>query len=496
MIVPKLALRGLVRNRKSSLVLVGLVGVGVFLFLLGDSALGAASSGIRREFQDGYTGDAAVRSVFERKFGIFGFSVPTIGEYEEMPTLPEVPAIRTLAARLPAIAKTAEVVSGAALLQGPKGCQVKVPVFGVVAGDYFPFFPALRFVRGATPPPDGEAWIVLPRSRAEEIEKAEGRAPAVNDELQFTMASGNAFTIRAVRLAGIVDTPIKGQADTAPVYTDPTTLRALLGLPLGNARKSDESAAAAGAPADDLSSFFSGTAGAAAGEEPATGGAGAARGLDLVAQYLGNGAGAAPEQTIDVEQGAWHFLLLRLAPGARVGSTLHALNSEFAAAGIKAEAVGWLSVAGLNAGILFLLKTIFEIGIGILAAVIVLVLTNGLAFSVIEQTKEIGTMRAMGAQRSFVARLYFLQSLLIVAAGVALGSLAAWLALHGLSGVGIPITNSYLYMLFGVSRLRPVFLPGSALAALGASVIVAAAASIYPMALAARASVAQTMAAE
>jgi putative ABC transport system permease protein len=495
MIVPKLALRGLVRNRKSSLVLVGLVGVGVFLFLLGDSALGSASTGIRQEFQDGYTGDAAVRSVFERKFGIFGFSIPTIGEYEEMPTLPEVPAIRTLAARLPAIAKTAEVVSGAALLQGPGGYQAKVPVFGVVAGDYFPFFPALRFVRGATPPPDGEAWILLPRSRAEEIEKAEGRALAVGDELQFTMASGSAFTIRAVRLAGIVDTPIKGQADTAPVYTDPTTLRALLGLPLGNARKSDESAAAAGAPADDLSSFFSGT-GAAAGEEPATGGAGTARGLDLVEQYLGNGAGAAPEQTIDVEQGAWHFLLLRLAPGAGVGSTLHALNSEFAAAGIKAEAVGWLSVAGLKAGILFLLKTIFEIGIGILAAVIVLVLTNGLAFSVIEQTKEIGTMRAMGAQRSFVARLYFLQSLLIVAAGVALGSLAAWLALRGLSGVGIPITNSYLYMLFGVSRLRPVFLPGSALAALGVSIIVAAAASIYPMALAARASVAQTMAAE
>ena len=153
-------------------------------------------------------------------------------------------------------------------------------------------------------------------------------------------------------------------------------------------------------------------------------------------------------------------------------------------------------MAGLNASILFVLKTVFEIGLGVLAGVVVLVLTNGLAFSVIEQTKEIGSMRAMGAFRAFVARLYFLQSLAIVAMGVVLGSLAAWLVLLGIGRVGIPITNSYLYMLFGVSVLRPSFMPAAALAALAAAVVVAGIVSIYPMVLAMRTSIAQTMSAE
>jgi putative ABC transport system permease protein len=489
MITLKLALRGLARNRKSSLVLIGLVGVGVCLFLLGDSVLGAASSGIRTEFQDGYTGDAAVRAKFERKFGIFGFSMPTIGEYEEMPVLAGLPEIRELARSTKGIEAVTAIVSGAALLQGPGGYEVKVPVFGVEAESYFDFFPSLGFTRGGRPAGD-DAWIVLPESRAEEIEKAEGRTLKPGDELQFTMASGSAFTIRAVRLAGIVETPIRDQSELAAVYTDPTTLRALLGLSLGN---KPENAAQSEAQATDLDSFFSGSESPAA---DATGGSqasGSTRGLDLLQSYLDT---EEPSAMIDVEQGAWHFLLIRFAPGAKAGPTLRTLNRSLAAAGFEAEAVDWLSVAGLNASILFLLKTIFEIGIGVLAGVVILVLTNGLAFSVIEQTKEIGSMRAMGAYRSFVARLYFLESLILVTVGVALGSLAAWLALSGIAKVGIPIANSYLYMLFGVSLLRPSFLPGAAAAALAASIVVAAVASIYPMILAMRTSVAETMAAE
>jgi len=492
MITPKLALRGLARNRKSTLVLVGLVAAGAFLFLLGDSILGAASSGLREEFQNGYTGDAAVRARFERKFGIFGFSVPTIGEYEEMPVLPEAGAIREAAGRVSGIEAAVPMVSGAALLQGPAGYEAKVPVFGVVAKEYFAFFPGLEFKLGGLPA-DGKAWIILPSSRAEEIEKATGTPLAVGDELQFTMASGSAFTIRAVKLAGIIEPPLKGQPELAAAYTDPTTLRALLGLTLGNAATAAVDEAA---PALDIDSFFS----APADEQAAAEGAGDAdaRGLDLVSSYLdaGTGTAPAPEAEVDVDKGAWHFLLLRFRPDANRAAALKSLNADLSGAGIGAEAVDWLSVAGLNASILFVLKTVFEIGLGVLAGVVVLVLTNGLAFSVIEQTKEIGSMRAMGAFRSFVARLYFLQSLAIVAMGVVLGSLAAWLVLLGVGRVGIPITNSYLYMLFGVSLLRPSFMPTSALAALAAAVVVAGIASIYPMVLAMRTSIAQTMSAE
>lgn len=488
MIIPKLALRSLDRNRKSTLVLVGLVTVGVLLYLLGDAVLGVAASGIREEFRNGYTGDVAVRARFERKFGVFGFSVPTIGEYEEIPTLEQASRIRTLIGSTSGIESGSGLVSGAALLQGPNGSQLKVPVFGVDAPGYFSLFPSVRFVAGGLPEGPG-AWIVLPESRAEELARAEARPLAIGDSLQFTMASGSAFTIRAVRLAGIVETPMRGSTEYAPVYTDPLTLRSLLGLGTGAADTA--SAAAVVDEGLDIADFFSAElpSEAAAPES-------AVSGLELVSSYLETGPAAVEPPSLDPDAGAWHFFLARLESGVSTAGVVRKLNAVLRDEGIQAEAVGWLDVAGLNAGILFLLKTVFEIGIGVLAAIVVLVLTNGLAFSVIEQTREIATMRAIGAQKAFVSRLYLLQSILIVLSGTVLGMASAWLILKGLAQTGIPISNSYLLMLFGSPLLRPTLLAGAMFLALAGSLVVASVASIYPVGLAMRMSQAQTMSAE
>ena len=305
-----------------------------------------------------------------------------------MPTLTEASSIRKILASIPGIGAQAGLVSGAALLQGPGGSQVRVPVFGVDAAEYFSLFPALRFIEGGVPQGPG-AWIVLPASRADGFLKTEGRRLAIGDSLQFTMASGNAFTIRAVRLAGIVETPIREDADLAAVYTDPSTLRSLLGLSLGNAVPAPN---AVKGDSIDIGSFFSSSEDTTKTTIPS-----GARGLELLSQTL-SAEHAQAAAVVDPSKGAWHFVLARLQKGATASAAIRMANSLLAKAGIKAQAVGWLPVAGLNASILFLLKTVFEIGIGILAGVVVLVITNGLAYSVIEQTKEIGTMRAIGAQ--------------------------------------------------------------------------------------------------
>ncbi|MBL8966192.1 MAG: FtsX-like permease family protein, partial [Spirochaetaceae bacterium] len=384
------------------------------------------------------------------------------------------------------VAAAEPIVSGAALLAGPGGHELKTAAFGVEGG-YFALFPRLKFLSGAAPEAGERAWIVLPRSRAEEFEKAEGRKLAIGDSLQLTMATKGAFAIRAAVLKGIVESPSRGGEEGAPVYVDPTTLRSLLGLALGNAPTAAE--AAGEAEAVDLASFFDAPAESAAGttdEAPA--------GLEYAARLLASGS-AEPER-YDVEKGAWHFVLARLEPGTSATLALAAANASLRKAGMAAEAVDWLSIAGMNASVLFLLKTVFEIGIAILAAVVILVLSNGLAFSVIEQTKEIGTMRAIGAQTAFVRKLFFLQALALCLAGTAFGVLLARLALAGVGAAGIPISNDYLVMLFGTSVLKPALSAGAALASLAGAGAVAAISSVYPMYLATRTSVAQTMGAE
>ncbi|PKL08146.1 MAG: hypothetical protein CVV51_10485 [Spirochaetae bacterium HGW-Spirochaetae-7] len=489
MIIYKLALRGLVRNRKSSLVLIGLVAAGIFLFVSGDAFLGAAASGIRDEFQESSTGDIAVRARFDRAFGLMGFSIPSIGEYETIPALPEAARVEELLRGLPGIARAEAMVSGAALLEGPGGHQARLPVFGVRGASYFEIFPLLAFTEGAPPAGGEESWIVIPESRADEFEKAEGRRPEIGDSFQLTMATSGAFAIRAATLRGIVASPARDGDESAAVYVDPTSLRSLLGLATG----SSDALQAAGpvAAGIDLDDFFSASAEQVG---PSPGSAGEAVGLELATLYLADDEDK-PEN-IDVEKGAWHFVIARLEAGASPFRVIAAANAAFSEAGIGATAVDWLAIAGMNASILFLLKTVFQIGMAVLAAVVVLVLANGLAFSVIEQTKEIGTMRALGAQGSFIKRLFFIQALLLVAAGTVLGILASKLGLAALARVGIPIGNEYLSMLFGTAMLRPGFRLESAASSLVGALLVAVVSSIYPMYLATRTSVAHTMGAE
>jgi ABC-type lipoprotein release transport system permease subunit len=486
MILPKLSLRNLRRNPKNTAALVVLVAAGVLLFNCGEAMLGSAASGIQREYRDGYTGDLAVRARFDRDFGIFGFNVPVISEYETIPVLPETEAIRGIVGACPSVAASASMVSGAAMLETGRGYQAKLAIFGVDGKEYFSLFPSLSFVAG-TVPSGKDAWIILPRTRVEEIEKAEGRKLEIGEKLQLVMAVRDSFSIRAVSLAAIVEPEAeKGEASLL-AYTDPTTIRSLLGLSTG-ARKAavaEEDADVGAEDSSGIEDLFASPAAEVAGE---------GMGLGLVSKLLGEAR--EPTQVIDPAKGAWHFLLAKSAPGVPPAKVIAEINAALRSSGIQAEAVGWLKVAGMNAGILFLLKTVFEIGMAVLAAIVVLVLANGLAFSVLEQTKEIGTMRAIGAGTSFVRNLFLLQSLYISLAGAALGTILSWALLSALGSVGIPIDNSYLLLLFGSSSIKPGFSPSAAFWGFASSGLVALASSAYPITLALRTGIVQTMEAE
>jgi putative ABC transport system permease protein len=484
MILPKLSFRNLSRNPKNTAALVVLVAAGVLLFNCGEAMLGSAASGIQREYRDGYTGDLAVRARFDRDFGIFGFNVPVISEYETIPALPEEASIKAILDACPSVARSAPMVSGAALLETGRGYQAKLAIFGVEGPEYFSLFPSLSFVAGKIPSTQS-AWIVLPRTRVEEIEKAEGRKLELGEKLQLVMAVGDSFTIRAVSLEGIVEPEAENGEASLLAYTDPTTIRSLLGLSTGARKaKSAEEPTEGSSSIDDL---FSSPAAEAASEDEGMG-------LGLVSKLLGERHEAT--QVVDPAKGAWHFLLAKTSPGASSAKAIAEINSSLRAAGIQAEAVGWLKVAGMNAGILFLLKTVFEIGMAVLAAIVVLVLANGLAFSVLEQTKEIGTMRAIGAGSSFVRNLFLLQSLYIAFAGAFLGTALSWGLLFALGSIGIPIDNSYLLLLFGSSSIKPIFLPSSAFWGIASAGLVALVSSAYPIALALRTGIVQTMEAE
>ncbi|THB64006.1 MAG: FtsX-like permease family protein [Spirochaetaceae bacterium] len=123
----------------------------------------------------------------------------------------------------------------------------------------------------------------------------------------------------------------------------------------------------------------------------------------------------------------------------------------------------------MNAGLLFV------------ALGAVIVTANALMLSVFERTKEIGTMRALGATRLKVTSLIALEVLFVMLASAALGLVLGFIAVYWLNNAQIVLSNQYLEILFGGQAIKGRITGGLLLSQLGAALLLAVLAMVYPL---------------
>jgi len=116
--------------------------------------------------------------------------------------------------------------------------------------------------------------------------------------------------------------------------------------------------------------------------------------------------------------------------------------------------------------------------------VAIIIIMNTLVISVIERTGEIGTMRALGAQKRTVRRMFVFETVSISVVfgliGVAVGAIV--IGILNMTGVAAP--NQFFEILFGGEVLHPALPLSSLLYALGIIVLIGIVASLYPVAVA------------
>jgi ABC-type antimicrobial peptide transport system permease subunit len=136
------------------------------------------------------------------------------------------------------------------------------------------------------------------------------------------------------------------------------------------------------------------------------------------------------------------------------------------------------------------IRTVFLIinsSLGLLGGISLLVASFGIAntmiMSILERTREIGIMKAIGAEDGEIKLIFFVEAALIGLAGGVIGSLAAW----GIDAVSNRLAYHYLLKPRGVSYVSFFSLPPYLwLGAIAFAVVVAIAAALYPAARAAR----------
>jgi ABC-type lipoprotein release transport system permease subunit len=174
-------------------------------------------------------------------------------------------------------------------------------------------------------------------------------------------------------------------------------------------------------------------------------------------------------------------------PG-RIPQAMAGIEQAARRAGIpKAKVVTWLEASGLVGQSMNLLRLVLYAAVLIIFAVALVIINNAMVMATLQRVKEIGTVRAIGAQRRFVLIMMLVET---VATGLAFGALgaAAGLGIVKLIGVagGIAARNDTMYFLFSGPALVPGIGAMSLAVSLSIVVGVSVLSALYPALIAMR----------
>ncbi|WP_328707034.1 FtsX-like permease family protein [Citreicoccus inhibens] len=200
---------------------------------------------------------------------------------------------------------------------------------------------------------------------------------------------------------------------------------------------------------------------------------GEARTTSSGTQLSFRGARAPPDTFTEDELNhgsAMHAAVL-LAPGAsaeELAPRIAALPGE-----VELASVGWQEAGGILAGLVGMTQVVLSLFALLLALFVALVSAGTLLLLARQRVGEVGTLRALGMQRSEVFASLLLEGLLLGGAGSVVGALVGAGLLRVWTGQGIAIQNSALQFFLGGPVLRPELMPSAtAVVVLGVTAVV------------------------
>ena len=160
------------------------------------------------------------------------------------------------------------------------------------------------------------------------------------------------------------------------------------------------------------------------------------------------------DQLNQTDDGSWQFILAKLDNPRADKKVVAALNKRFKEEGINALAMDWKKAAYSYSGTVEGIGFIFNLLIIILAVVVFIIIMNTMVVSVIERTSEIGTMRAIGAEKKFVKRLFYSEAVILTSLSSFAGIILAFICMAIFNSFNIAITNSIAKMILGGGLLH------------------------------------------
>ncbi|MFP4364545.1 MAG: ABC transporter permease [Spirochaetia bacterium] len=507
----RMAIRNLWEHRGKTLIIGIIVAVGVMVLIIGTSFIDTAADGIEKSFIDNYTGHIMISGIAEAPVSLFG--VQSVGGLDPTPVLPNYDEIREYVLSLEEVEIITPQITGFGVLRpnwdelALEESTVFTLLFGIEADSYHEMFDNIELIEGDYLSP-GERGIMISADRIESMrervqdgyEEAGLEVPELEDvqipvgtEIRIVSFGGGALPrIRVVPLVGIYEpiNPDQGVGTSFVSYLDAQTQRSLQGIAItyqGEFEIPEDATSLLDSfdnqdPVSQEDLFSSETGESDPFSDPFSEDVT----TTLEEEDFDNILGAVDEtdnieEPVLVDTGSWQYLLLKVENPGSVNRTINQLNDWFAQEGIAAQAGGWEDAAGPFATTADTVRLAFVAVIIFIGIVAIGIIINTLIVSIIERTKEIGTMRALGAQKQFVWKMIFLETMTITVVFGAIGVVLAVLIVGVLNIIGIQATNTFLRILFGGEVLRPGINPWSLMLSVALVTVIAVLAHIYPV---------------
>ena len=493
----KLALKNLFSHKTKTLIIMILIGLGSFLVVFGLGILNFAE----RQTKDVCESDFCGNVFISGKPSEEGVSVTLAGAFKnvntgKLPTMPYLSKLEKIAAKLDTMTETAAytrgIVTGYGMLRPAdlpdlweaKGQNYAFAPYAISLGiepsSYKKTFDTIKIYEGKFPDSDSAEFILIPKIIKEKYEKYYERELHIGDEVIITSFSEKA-RLWKVRVAGFFTFAHSDTAIQEVLYIDLNSARIISGVTMG-ARTVTEIPKNIDLSLSEKSEdeLFSDD------DTGITELAGIVSANNSSAVDLNNLLGSTElrNRLNMADTDAWHFAAVKVKDSGKTKQIIKELNEWFKAEGLSAQALSWDKALVQYAQAIQFTKQIMIAVLVLLAVVVIIVIMNTLVVSIMERSGEIGTMRAIGAKRSFVRQLFYTESFLLSCIGSLCGIALAIIAGLIFNAVGIRFSNRIVAALFGGYKLQTAVSFTAILSTLGAMIAAGIVANWYPVRMA------------
>ncbi|MCR4743323.1 MAG: FtsX-like permease family protein [Treponema sp.] len=436
---------------------------------MANAVFDSTEEGVQATFVSSFTGDIVIRPQTKGQMSLFGDETPVTGSLTKLEQVIPYNDIINLLNENKEIKQThISQVTGVASLD-VSGKRKTMYLFGLNPQDYFSIMTSIHLLEGRYFT-EGQKEVMIPKNLAEDFNLS------IGDTVQFTIADGPYFKIRKASISGIYDYDIHNAMFDRFLLCDPVIVRDLMDIvdsSIISDEEIDEDISFLLDDELDFDSLFESSSDQLAESSD----------MELISdeEIFSQSEQDDNSQVQNSESSSWNYIICKLNNSINSKAIIAQLNIQFRSLGWPVQATDWRHAAGSTALYLNWLRLLLNIGIAIILVAGFIIVNNTLVINVLDRSREIGTLRAIGAKKRFISLQCMIETFMMTISGGILGTLLGILMTKIITAMNIKLTNQFLMQLFGTESIDIYVTSGNVLKLFILVVLLGLIGWIYPV---------------